>query len=102
MKRGVYFIFCMLMILLLILSGCAGNHEILASSEMQSVNAAGSEETKAVPESDTDNTPILKKTDYEYEIQELYGTDTHREEQLREGHDAAEASFLCGGDDKGI
>lgn len=72
MRKSIYLILCMLMLPLLILSGCAVNHEASASSEMQAGDTASEEKTEAAPASTTDDTPTLETPVYEYETQELY------------------------------
>lgn len=72
MRKSIYLILCMLMLPLLILSGCAVNHEASASSEMQAGDTASEEKTEAAPASTTDDTPTLKTPVYEYETQKLY------------------------------
>lgn len=58
MRKSIYLILCMLMLPLLILSGCAVNHEASASSEMQAGDTASEEKTEAAPASTTDDTPM--------------------------------------------
>ena len=72
MRKSIYLILCMLMLPLLILSGCAVNHEASASSEMQAGDTASEEKTETAPASTTDDTPTLETPVYEYETQELY------------------------------
>lgn len=72
MRKGIYLILCMLMLLSPILGGCAGNHEILSSSEMQDGDTANEEGTEIVSASDIAGTPTGEMPTYEYETQELY------------------------------
>ena len=72
MRKSLYFILCMLMLLLLIVSGCAVNHEASTSSEMQVGDTASEEKMEAAPASTNDDTPTLKTFVYEYETQEFY------------------------------
>lgn len=70
MRKHRYLILCILMFLLLRLSGCAGNHELAVSPERQAGDTASEENTEAAS---ADGTPIWETLDYEYETQELYG-----------------------------
>ncbi len=70
MKKGIYLILCIL--LLLTLGGCASNHDASASSEIQAGTTENEEGAEEVSASDTDGTPILETLIYEYETQELY------------------------------
>lgn len=72
MRKNIYFIFCTLMLLLLILGGCASNHDASASSEMQTGDTTNEESTKGVSVADIATTPTLETLIYEYETQELY------------------------------
>lgn len=72
MRKDIYLILGILMLLSLMLGGCAGNHEASASSETQDGDTVNEERTEAVSASTADDTPVLETLVYEYEAQELY------------------------------
>lgn len=70
MRKGIYLILCMLLYLTLV--GCAGNHDVPVSAEMQDDDTAIEEKTEVTSASAADNTPALETLTYEYGTQELY------------------------------
>lgn len=72
MKRGAYFIFCMFMLLLLTLSGCASNSDASILPEASFDRDAVEEENEVSSVSETEGMQVSGALTYEYEMQELY------------------------------
>lgn len=72
MRKEIYFILCMFMLLPLMLGGCSDNHDTSALLEMQDGDIISSKGTEAMSALAADDASTFETPIYKYETQELY------------------------------